>query len=123
MTVIALDTLGVNADSDGRFVAKNGSAVDGLMQYQQKTVDFRPVRERVTVRQHLWQCAHLQAILRKLQNKATFFNFDVNDSVVFETPAPTKVQSSNNTSNKTSSSTSKSNTTTKTTTKPKTTKA
>ena len=30
MTVIALDTLGVNADSDGRFVAKNGSAVDGL---------------------------------------------------------------------------------------------
>ena len=62
MTVIALDTLGVNADSDGRFVAKNGSAVDGLMQYQQKTVDFRPVRERVTVRQRLWQCVHLQAI-------------------------------------------------------------
>lgn len=43
MTVIALDTLGVNADSDGRFVAKNGSAVDGLMQYQQKRrLDFRP---------------------------------------------------------------------------------
>ena len=34
-------------------------------------------------------CA-LTSHLRKLQNKATFFNFDINDSVVFETPAPTK---------------------------------
>ena len=71
-------------------------------------MDFRPVRERVTVRATSLAVCALTSHLRKLQNKATFFNFDINDSVVFETPAPTKAQSSNNTSNKTSSSTSKS---------------
>lgn len=128
MTVIALDTMGVNADSDGRFVAKNGSAVDGLMQYQQKDGGFSTGKGKSNSDATSLAVCALTSHLRKLQNKATFFNFDVNDSVVFETPAPTKAQSSSNTSssssNKTSSSTSKSNTTTKTTTKPKaTTKA
>ena len=107
MTVIALDTFGVNADSDGRFVAKNGSAVDGLMQYQQKDGGFSTGKGKSDSEATSLAVCALTSHLRKLQNKATFFNFDVNDSVVFETPAPTKAQSSGNTSNKTSSSTSK----------------
>ena len=97
MTVIALDTLGVNADSDGRFVAKNGSAVDGLMQYQQKDGGFSTGKGKSNSEATSLAVCALTSHLRKLQNKATFFNFDVNDSVVFETPAPTKAQSSSNT--------------------------
>lgn len=121
MTVIALDTLGVNADSDDRFVAKNGSAIDGLMQYQQKDGGFSTGKGKSNSEATSLAVCALTSHLRKLQGKSTFFNFEVNDSIVFETPAPTKTQSSSGTSSSSSNKTSSSTTKSKATTKPKST--
>ena len=36
MTVIALDTMGIDSDGDDRFTARKGTALDGLMSYHEK---------------------------------------------------------------------------------------
>ncbi len=86
MTVIALDTIGINPDGDRRFEAKKGNALDGLMLYQKKDGGFSSdLRGSDGEATSLALCA-LTSHLRNVQGKSSFFRFEVNDTVSFAQP-------------------------------------
>lgn len=88
MTVIALDAMDIDADDDERFEAKKGTALDGLMMYQEKDGGFSPdLNDSDGEATSLALCA-LTSHLRYMQNKSSIFNFRVNDSVELKTPSP-----------------------------------
>lgn len=90
MTVIALDALGIDADKDSRFVARNGSAIDGLMSFQNRDGGFAYDSNKSDGEATSYALCALTSHLRRLQGKTALFNFNGNDTVSLEaTPAPT----------------------------------
>lgn len=127
MTVIALDTLGIDADNDRRFVARSGSAVDGLLMYQNKDGGFSADLNKSDGDATSFALCALASQLRARQNKTPLFALDTGDNNVFVTPAPTQKPSSGTTAKattkpSTSRATAKPSSSgkTKATTKPKT---
>lgn len=116
MTVIALDTIGVDADNDDRFIAKNGTALEALLEYQQKDGGFSSGKGKSDGRSTSFALCAMTSHLRKIQKKSTLFNFEASDNVVIETPAPTVKA----TATKTPTATVKPKTTVKPTSSPKT---
>ncbi|MGN0108195.1 MAG: prenyltransferase/squalene oxidase repeat-containing protein [Hominilimicola sp.] len=102
MTVIALDTMGIDCNGDDRFTARKGTAFDGLMSYQGKDGGFALDGNKSDGEATSYALCALTSHLRKVQGKSTLFNFSVNDSVTFETPATPK-PTSNTTSGSSSS--------------------
>lgn len=104
MTVIALDAMDIDADDDDRFEAKRGTAIDGLMMYQEKDGGFSAdLNDSDGEATSLALCA-LTSHLRYMQNKSSIFNFKVNDYVELNTPSPATARpnsSSGNSSNAT----------------------
>lgn len=90
-TVIALDAVGIDADNDDRFVAKNGSLLEALMQYQQGDGGFSTGKGRSNGEATSYAIVALTSHLRKIQGKSAFFDFSDTDTAILETPAPTKV--------------------------------
>ena len=120
MTVIALDTMGIDCNGDERFTARKGTAFDGLMSYQEKDGGFAADGNKSDGEATSYALCALTSHLRKVQGKAELFNFSVNDAVTFETPATAKPASNTSGSTSSSNSTSKTAATTKPTTKPTT---
>ncbi|MBQ8300894.1 MAG: hypothetical protein IJX57_02890 [Clostridia bacterium] len=108
MSVIALSSVDVDADEDKRFNAKNGSAIDGLLMYQEKKGGFSADLNDIDGEATSWAICALTSHLRMMQDKTPIFRISAGDSLVFETVAPA---------------TAKPSTTVKATTKPKTTTA
>lgn len=89
MTVIALDAMGIDADKDSRFVARNGSAIDGLMSYQNRDGGFAYDGNRSEKESTSYALCALASHLRNIQNKTALFYMRANDSITLEnTPAP-----------------------------------
>ncbi len=130
MTVIALDTMGIDCNEDDRFTARKGTAFDGLMSYQEKDGGFASGGNKSDGEATSYALCALTSHLRKMQGKSTLFNFAVNDVITFEAPATQKPASNTSSTTAGSSSSSKATqkpasvnkTTTKPTTKPSTTK-
>lgn len=90
MTVIALDTLGIDANKDSRFVARNGSAIDGLMSFRNHDGGFAYDGNRSEKESTSYALCALASHLRSVQNKTALFYMKANDTVAIEnTPAPT----------------------------------
>ncbi len=86
MTVIALDAMDIDADSDRRFVAGNGSAIDGLMDYQSRDGGFSADLNKSDGEATSYALCALASHLRKIQDKSTLFSLSVNDTVTLTTP-------------------------------------
>lgn len=123
MTVIALDSIGVNPDDDIRFVAKDGSAVDGLIMYQSKDGGFSSNLNRSDGEATSMALCALASRIRTMQNKSAFFRFNVNDnSNVLSAPAATvKPNTSSGNTSRATSKPSKATVRPKTTVRPRTT--
>ncbi len=93
MTVIALDAMNIDADSDKQFTARNGSALDGLMNYRNSDGGFSSDLNKSDGEATSYALCALASHLRKIQGKSTLFNMTVNDTNVFATPAPTSSSS------------------------------
>ncbi|MCC8161347.1 MAG: hypothetical protein LIO53_08625 [Oscillospiraceae bacterium] len=88
MTVIALSTMGINADGDDRFTAKKGTALDGLMMYKESDGGFSAdLRNSDGEATSIALCA-VVSHLRNSQGKAAIFNFRIGDTITFKTPVP-----------------------------------
>lgn len=104
MTIIALNTMGIDADDDDRFTAKKGTAIDGLMSYQKKNGRFSDDSDNSDGTSTSFALCALTSQLRSMQGKSAFFTFSVNDAVEFETPAPATSKPSAGSGNTSSSS-------------------
>lgn len=130
MTVIALDTMGIDCNGDDRFTARKGTAFDGLMSYQEKDGGFAADGNKSDGEATSYALCALTSHLRKMQGKSMLFDFAVNDAITFETPATQKPASNTSSTTSGNSSSSKvtqkpaasNKATTKPTTKPSTTK-
>lgn len=129
MTVIALDTMGIDCNGDDRFTARKGTAFDGLMSYQERDGGFAQDGNKSDGEATSYALCALTSHLRKVQGKSTLFNMSINDAITFEAPATQKPSSGTSSSSGSSSGSSSSSTatkkptaTTKATTKPQTTK-
>lgn len=86
MTVIALDTMGINSDGDSRFTSGKGTAFEGMMLYQNRDGGFTNDSGRSDGDATSLALCAMTSRLRKIQGKSNLFAFYVNDSVTFETP-------------------------------------
>lgn len=123
MAVIALDTVGINADGDDRFTANKGTALEGLMSYQGKNGGFSANGHNADGEATSIALCALTSHLRKLQGKATFFNFNVEDSISLSdkstaTTKPTATAKPTSTTRPAARATTKPRTTTKPTSRP-----
>ncbi len=87
MTIIALDAMGIDADDDYRFKAKKGTALDGLMMYQEKDGGFSSDLNDSDGEATSFALCALTSHLRYMQDKSTIFNFKINDYVELEAPS------------------------------------
>lgn len=113
MTVIALDSVGIDADGDRRFEAKKGNALDGLMLYQMKDGGFSSDLKGSDGEATSFALCALASHLRVLQGKSSFFRFEVNDSVAFDKPVQSPSSNGGTSSGSTSAGTTKPNATTR----------
>ncbi len=89
MAIIALDTVGIDADGDDRFTANKGTALEGLMAYQGKNGGFSANGHNADGEATSLALCALTSHLRKMQGKARFFNFNVEDSISLADATPT----------------------------------
>lgn len=94
MSVIALSSVNVDADEDKRFNAKNGSAIDGLLMYQEKKGGFSADLNKIDGEATSWAICALTSHLRMMQNKTPIFRIGAGDSLVFTTNTPSTVKPS-----------------------------
>lgn len=88
MTVIALNSLGINADGDSRFDERRDTPLDGLMMYQEKDGGFSNDLNDEDGEATSYALCAMVSQLRLMQDKSSFFRFSVNDTVTFATPKP-----------------------------------
>lgn len=98
MTVIALGTMGIDADDDDRFIANKGTAIDGLMLYQEKNGGFSADLNKSDGEATSLALCALTSYLRKIQNKAALFDFNIGDTVSLDTVPADTVKPANNSS-------------------------
>ncbi|MCI8404966.1 MAG: terpene cyclase/mutase family protein [Clostridia bacterium] len=89
MAIIALDTVGIDADGDDRFTANKGTALEGLMSYQGRNGGFSANGHNADGEATSIALCALTSHLRKMQGKARFFDFTVEDSITLADPTPT----------------------------------
>ncbi|MCH5210088.1 MAG: terpene cyclase/mutase family protein [Oscillospiraceae bacterium] len=104
MVVIALDSMNIDADTDKRFIARNGSALDGLMDYRERDGGFSSDLNKSDGEATSYALCALTSHLRKMQKKSGIFRLSVDDSVNLNAQA-TSSPSTNNSSSSSSSST------------------
>lgn len=93
MTILALDAIGLDADTDRRFIAQKGSALDGLMIYRKKDGGFsNNLKKSDGEATSLALCA-LTGYLRTVQGCAPFFSFATEDAVSLSTKTTAKPSS------------------------------
>jgi hypothetical protein len=128
VTIMALDAIGINPNSDRRFEAKKGNAIDGLLLYRRSDGGFASdLKGSDGEGTSLALCA-LTSYLRFAQGKPDFFRFNNYDYVVLDINSSSNSGNDNNSSVSSgtapsaasSSSASSSKTTTKTGTTSKT---
>ena len=114
MVVTALDAMNVDADKDSRFVARQGSAIDGLMSFKLSDGGFAMSGGKSDGEATAYAVSALTSHLRKLQGKTRLYYMNRGDVVTLTTPAPaaesgtTRSQSSSSSSGSSSSSSSNS---------------
>lgn len=88
MTVIALNSLGIDADGDSRFDERRDTPMEGLMMYQEKDGGFSNDLNDEDGEATSYAVCAMASQLRLMQNKSSLFRLSVNDTVTFATPVP-----------------------------------
>ena len=103
MTIIALDSVGVDCETSPYFSARDGNALDGLMSYKNKDGGFSYDEMKSDGESTSYALCALASHLGFKQGRAAFFRLDAGDTISLAVPTPSPAPSQSQTNSGTSS--------------------
>ena len=92
MTIIALDSVGVDCETSSEFSARDGSAIDGLLSYKNSDGGFSDDKTNSDGESTSYALCALTSHIMFKQGKADFFRLSVNDTTLPTVPEPDHTQ-------------------------------